>query len=573
MLYSNYCYIDTAIGGVNTRNNVIKITELKDYENKVDAYKTLFRFNIDYYNHFKKQNSVKGYSGAGYIDYFPFDIDDDNLSVAYDKTRYAIEILNIDFEYDVHYLFFSGAKGFHVLIPSQCFGIFKPSDKLPGIFRKISQDLLPDTCDTSIYEINRLFRLNNTINSKTKLYKIALTRQDFDNGIDYIKELAQTPNKTRFLPLHDNVTNAQFRELYTKYEQNNLAEKTKEKTNIYEYFQGVGEGQRDVTATKIAGILKAKDMEVELCYQILAGWNLQNNPPLEENQLKKVIDSVYSYHDKNGVENEIYPIWSIFDEYKDYIQISQKVNIGIPEIDQKIRGVRPGQIMTIMGYTGNFKTAVIQNILRHYHSYSKEPVLFFQLEMPRLEIFERAIQMERELAGDEVEKMFEDGSYEMIIDEIKTKLENFYVVDKSGLSFTEIAKYVKIAEEKIYKRKTGLIGIDFIQLMSGEGITNAQKIDEVAKQCKKVMKNLNIPVIQVSQVTGVENNHTPIVLNDSRDSKTINIMSDYMVGIWMNEEQTHQIIALLKNRKGGLCKIKRKINKKSLRFGESYEIT
>ena len=109
----------------------------------------------------------------------------------------------------------------------------------------------------------------------------------------------------------------------------------------------------------------------------------------------------------------------------------------------KIRGIRPGMVLTIIGFTGNFKTAVLQNILRHYHNYSKEPVLMFEMEMPRLDIFERALQIEMQIEGNEVEKLFKNNEHRDIsevIKNIQNKLKNYYIVDQPGLNFDEIEK-------------------------------------------------------------------------------------------------------------------------------------
>jgi len=190
----------------------------------------------------------------------------------------------------------------------------------------------------------------------------------------------------------------------------------------------------------------------------------------------------------------------------------------------------------------------------------------FELEMTRLDLFERAVQMESELSGPQVEESFKQGDFKDLVDGVKLRLPNYYVVDIPYLSFTDMERFTLYAEQQIYNKKTGLIGIDFIQLMDGGGRTNVERVDKIAKEMKSFAKRLNVPLIMISQVTGVENNTTAISLDHSRDSKTIAQMSDYVIGIWIDEKD-QQVLRLLKNRKGGLGTTTQTIDRNSLRFG------
>lgn len=564
MQYSEFVYIDTAVDGVNHRNNVIDITKFKAPIGQTDCYRTVFRFNENYLKHFQTQNTVRGFRGTCYADWLPIDIDSEDLNNAYKKTKESIEILKLNYDIDIKHIFFSGAKGFHILLPSQIFG-FKPNEKLPVIFKNIATDMLSEYCDLAIYDINRLFRLTNTINSKSGLYKIPLTITQFNRGLDAILGLAKQPQKSEAPPFYDFVLNPQLSELYHKYLN------AKSSINSSQTILGaVPEGQRNVTATRLTGILRAKDIDQSFAWQILQGWNKGNISPLDEKELCIIFESVYRYKNKQEeLEKDIYPVWAVYDEYREFAQSDKKVNLGIPEIDKKIRGIRPGQVLTIMGFTGNLKSATLQNFMIHYLRYSKEPVLMFEMEMSRLDIFERAIQISMNIEGSLIEQIFrkgEDKDCQAIIDTLRMEQKDFYIVDIPALDFDLMVKYVRILEEKFIKKKLGLIGIDFLQLMVGSGESYVQKVDAIAKGMKEFAKRTNIPVIAISQVTNIADKETPIKLMDARDSKTISQMSDYVIGIW--EEEEKQVLAILKNRKGGLGKVYRTVDTKSLTFKE-----
>jgi len=306
MNYPDYKYIDTALGNVNKRNNVKEIVNLNGYEGKTDCYRTVFRFASEYLEYFNKNNTVAGFKGKSYADFIPIDIDSEELLSAYNKCKYCIQLLEVDYSYKVEYLFFSGKKGFHILLPSECFGIFEPSENLPQIFKNIMKDIYEE-CDLSIYDINRLFRLNNTKHSGSNLFKIAITLNEFNQGMEHILILAKAIRKPQYFPFSDNVKNSQLVELYQKYKNFKSTQIIKD-TSLYKDFKGVQKGTRDTTATRICGILKSKGMESELVYEILTGWNIQNKPPLEDKDLQKIISSVYRYDNgKNELTKQIIP--------------------------------------------------------------------------------------------------------------------------------------------------------------------------------------------------------------------------------------------------------------------------
>ena len=77
------------------------------------------------------------YHGAGGNEAAMVPIDEHDLENAWRKTDILIKLLHCDYEFEVRHLFFSGAKGFHIFIPSQAFGIFDSCNSLHIIFKNI----------------------------------------------------------------------------------------------------------------------------------------------------------------------------------------------------------------------------------------------------------------------------------------------------------------------------------------------------------------------------------------------------------------------------------------------------
>lgn len=67
-------------------------------------------------------------------------------------------------------------------------------------------------------------------------------------------------------------------------------------TNMDSYFAGVGEGERNNAAARLAGYLFNKDREYDEVFCTMMGWNFKNKPPLSNRELITVIDSVFKKH-------------------------------------------------------------------------------------------------------------------------------------------------------------------------------------------------------------------------------------------------------------------------------------
>jgi hypothetical protein len=246
--YPEFKYVDLAIGGVNKRNNVVDIDTVRKKlpEQPKDCYQTYFRFDDKYpeyvNTHFTCRNrdcphpgriitdskcpecgeeafnTVSGYLGQCYTDFFRLDIDNqyDPYRSLID-TQKALKILETHADLDIRnvLVFFSGAKGIHLYLPAVLFG-FEPSDRLPKINRSIAEDLFGViNPDLKVYDLNRLFRIDGTIHSKTGLYKIPLEIDEvYGLSIDEIKDLAKTPRRIDFVSQSDMNRNKFLAEIY-----------------------------------------------------------------------------------------------------------------------------------------------------------------------------------------------------------------------------------------------------------------------------------------------------------------------------------------------------------------------
>lgn len=136
--------------------------------------------------------------------YFDLDYADDP-TVSQQDAKKLIEFFTkeLDVKTSDISVFFSGGKGFHILIDYPVFGI-EPRKDLCKIFKHIAGYLIHrlelKALDLAVYTIPRMLRMVNSLHAASRLYKIALTIEELNNlCLDEIKTLAQTP---RNLPEH-----------------------------------------------------------------------------------------------------------------------------------------------------------------------------------------------------------------------------------------------------------------------------------------------------------------------------------------------------------------------------------
>lgn len=210
MKFPEYRWVDFANGDVSRRNHVTDIAEaVKVRGSAANSYITVYRFPDSYLEHCQSTGSVKGYAGHAYADYLPIDIDrEGDLDGALKATICVAVVLHEMFDIDPSKLryFFSGAKGYHLLIPVALMGEIEPSPLLPLAFRTMAlgiADMASVEIDGKIYDINRLFRLADTQHGTSRLWKIELTWAELSTGSpDDHRELARRPRLLKWEP-HD----------------------------------------------------------------------------------------------------------------------------------------------------------------------------------------------------------------------------------------------------------------------------------------------------------------------------------------------------------------------------------
>ena len=145
---------------------------------------------------------------------------------------------------------------------------------------------------------------------------------------------------------------------------------------------------------------------------------------------------------------------------------------GFPRLDKELRGVAPGEVMTIAAYSGTFKSALLQHLLLRSARETNLYSIFFSLEMPATKLFEREASMQSGVNGFTIEHRWknEPSEAEAIHRLCRENGSNRLIIcDRPRLTIEQIARYIDATRRKY--GEIGVVGIDYLGLMAGPGKT------------------------------------------------------------------------------------------------------
>jgi len=176
---------------------------------------------------------------------------------------------------------------------------------------------------------------------------------------------------------------------------------TKSSLEFHEVAKGVGEGLRNVSASSFIGhvLLKTSpDMWEIVAWPAVQSWNLKNNPPMENSELRSVYESIANreFRRRDGVETiedlkeyngpdkvvSSYELQSILDVENEN---QYKYNSGLVELDRLCNGFVPGELIVISGPSKGGKTSLLRHLTTLF-ARQPLPVLWFTYEMTPREL-------------------------------------------------------------------------------------------------------------------------------------------------------------------------------------------
>jgi len=211
------------------------------------------------------------------------------------------------------------------------------------------------------------------------------------------------------------------------------------------------------------------------------------------------------------------------------------VPTGIKELDEAITGLNRSDFILLGARPGMGKTSFALNIARNAAVNAHKRVAFFSLEMSKEQLASRLLSTEAMVGGTKLRtgKLSEDEWIHIIeAGDILSKTQ-MYFDDNPSITVGEMKAKIRRL------RDVDLVVVDYLQLMnaSGKNDNRVQEISKITRNMKILAKELNVPVLMLSQLardSEKRTNHRP-VLSDLRDSGSIEQDADIVLFLYREE--------------------------------------
>lgn len=295
----------------------------------------------------------------------------------------------------------------------------------------------------------------------------------------------------------------------------------------------------DIVADKsmMRKLIKLNDEISNICY---AG-----KEPLEA-ILETTEKSVFDLLQRRN-RGDYVPIKDVVLSALDRIEKASKnkgVVTGIPtgfiDLDYKLSGLQPSDLVLIAARPSMGKTAFVLNIAQYVAFKKEKSVALFSLEMSKEQLVNRLFSLESQVDSQNLRTgNLKDSEWEKLIEGAGIiGRSNLIIDDTPGISVSELRS--KCRKYKL-EHQIQLIIIDYLQLMSGSlggrPESRQQEISEISRSLKALARELNVPVIALSQLSrAVESrpDKRPM-LSDLRESGAIEQDADVVMFIYRDE--------------------------------------
>jgi replicative DNA helicase len=246
------------------------------------------------------------------------------------------------------------------------------------------------------------------------------------------------------------------------------------------------------------------------------------------------------------VRPSFYPIKDVVkDSFKILERLYEKKELvtGVPsgfkELDRMTAGFQPSDLIIVAGRPSMGKTSFCLNVAQYAAIQKKVPIAIFSLEMSKEQLGIRMLCSEAHVEGTKLRSGFlgESDWPRLTIAAGNLSDASIYIDDTAALTILELR--AKARRLKTEQGGLGMVIIDYLQLMKGRTRVESrqQEISEISRSLKALAKELNIPVIAVSQLSRKTEERTGNrpQLSDLRESGAIEQDADLILFIYRDE--------------------------------------
>ncbi len=254
------------------------------------------------------------------------------------------------------------------------------------------------------------------------------------------------------------------------------------------------------------------------------------------------------------------------------------IRTGYRDLDNMTAGLQRSDLIILAARPAMGKTTLVTNLAYNVATIAKQPVLFFSLEMSKEQLVDRMLADASGVDSWNIRTgNLSDDDFGKLSEAMGEMAEApIYIDDTPGLSVLEMRTK---ARRKHHEAPLGLIIVDYLQLMQASGNHNGnrvQEVSEISRGLKLIARELNVPLIALSQLSRSVESRTPPIpqLADLRESGSIEQDADIVSFIYRpgyyepDNPEVKNITELIiaKHRNGPVGKVHLYFHPERLRF-------
>ena len=217
------------------------------------------------------------------------------------------------------------------------------------------------------------------------------------------------------------------------------------------------------------------------------------------------------------------------------------VPTGYKDMDNKLAGLQKSDLLILAARPAMGKTAMSLNLAQNVAVKANKPVLVFSLEMSKEQLVDRMLASEAGVNSWNLRTgNMSDSDFEKIGHAMGALSEaQIFIDDTPGLTISDMRTK---ARREAHKQELGLIIVDYLQLMSGgakfggDG-NRVQEISEISRGLKGIAREMNVPVVALSQLSRSVESRSPQIpqLSDLRESGSIEQDADVVMFLYRDD--------------------------------------
>lgn len=299
--------------------------------------------------------------------------------------------------------------------------------------------------------------------------------------------------------------------------------------------------------------------------------------------LEKAEAELFSVSDQS-LKQDLVSIESILTESFDRMEELHRnkgalrgVRTGYRDLDNMTAGLQRSDLIVLAARPAMGKTTLVTNLAYNVATIAKQPVLFFSLEMSKEQLVDRMLT---DASGVDAWNIrtgnLTDDDFAKLSDAMGELAEApIYIDDTPGLSVLEMRTKARRAQ---HEQPLGLVIVDYLQLMQATGRSDGnrvQEVSEISRGLKLIARELNVPVIALSQLSRSVESRSPQIpqLADLRESGSIEQDADIVMFIYREayynpetERENITDLIIAKHRNGPVGKVELYFHPERLRF-------